>query len=79
MAIRITVTDSSTGNSVGIDIESWNTVDEVVESCASFWDKDLGAYVVRHNNYVLRGETPLGNMQINEGDVFEFILDPEGG
>lgn len=79
MATRITVTDTSTGNSVDVDIEPHNTVDELIESVASYWEKDLGAYAVRHNNYVLRGETPLGHIQVQEGDVFEFILDPEGG
>jgi hypothetical protein len=79
MAVRVTVTDPATGNSVDVDIEPWNTVDELIESVGSYWEKDLGAYVVRLNAYVLRGETQLGNVQVQEGDIFEFIHDPEGG
>jgi len=79
MALRVTVTDTSTGYSVDLDVEPWNTIDEIIESVATFWDKDLGAYVLRINNYVLRGETPISSLQITEGAIFELIQDPEGG
>jgi hypothetical protein len=79
MAVRITVTDPAKGMSVDVDIEPWNTVDELIESVASYWEKELAAYVLKLNAYVLRGETPLGNIQIQEGDIFELVHDPEGG
>lgn len=79
MALRVTVSDAQTGNTVDVNIETWNTAEELIESVASYWGKELAAYVVRLNNYVLRGDTPLGNMQLQGGEAFEFILDPEGG
>ena len=79
MATRITVSDVSTGYSVDIDVEPYNTVDELIESVATFWEKDLAAYCLRWGTYLLRGETPMSSMQLTEGVIFEFIQDPEGG
>lgn len=79
MAMRITISDVSTGYSVDIDVEPWNTVDELIESVATFWEKDLAAYCLRWGTYLLRGETPISSMQLSEGVIFEFIQDPEGG
>ena len=79
MAMRITITDTSTGFSVDVDVEPYNTIDELLESVASFWDKDLGAYVLRWQTYILRGETPVSTLGLTEGTVLEFIQDPEGG
>jgi hypothetical protein len=79
MAVRITISDASMGYSVDIDVEPWNTIDELVESVATFWDKDLAAYCLRWGTYLLRGETPISSLQVTEGTIFEFIQDPEGG
>lgn len=62
-----------------LDVEPWNTIDELVESVATFWDKDLAAYCLRWGTYLLRGETPISNLQVTEGTIFEFLQDPEGG
>jgi hypothetical protein len=54
-------------------------VDEVIESAATFWRKDMGAYVVRKGKKVLRGSTSLMDAGIREDDVLELVPDPEGG
>jgi hypothetical protein len=79
MAVRISITDVSTGYSVDVDVEPWNTIDELVESVATFWEKDLGAYCLKWGTYLMRGETPVSSLQLTEGTIFEFIQDPEGG
>ena len=79
MVTRITVRDQATGNSVEIDLEPHNTVDEIIESVANYFEKDLGAYVVVHNQQVIKGEVAVSQLYLNEGDTMDLILDPEGG
>lgn len=79
MAIRIKVKNAETGATVEMELESENTVDEVIESAATFWNKDIGAYVLRKGKKVLRGGNTLVDAGIREEDVLELIPDPEGG
>ena len=79
MTVRITVRDADTGNKVEMDLDPENTVEETIESAASYWEKDAGAYVLRYGKKVLRGQMTIGETEINEGELLELIPDPEGG
>ncbi len=71
--------NAETGATVEMELENENTVDEVIESAATFWSKDMGAYVLRKGKKVLRGGSNLGESGIRADDVLELIPDPEGG
>ena len=77
--IRVTVRDADTGNKVEMDLEPENTIEETIESAASYWEKDAGAYVIRYGKKVLRGQVTIGASDIRDGDLMELIPDPEGG
>jgi len=77
--MKISVKDAETGSKISMDVESDNTVEEIVESAANYWNKDPGAYVVRFGKKVLGGQTSIGETRLQEGDVVELIPDPEGG
>ena len=79
MAVRTTIRDADTGNSVEMDIEADNTVEEIIESAASYWEKDPGAYVLRKGRKLMRGTLTIKDADIREGDNLELIPDPEGG
>lgn len=79
MPVRIKVKNAETGASVEMELEMENTIDEVIESAATFWSKDMGAYVLRKGKKVLRGGNSLKDAGIREEDVLELIPDPEGG
>ena len=79
MAVRIKVKNAETGATVEMELEKENTVDEVIESAATFWSKDMGAYVLRKGKKVLRGGTSLSDAGVRAEDVLELIPDPEGG
>ena len=79
MSLRIKVRNAETGASVDMELESDNSVDEIIESAASYWEKEAGAYVLRCGKRVLRGQITLAESGIREGDVLELIPDPEGG
>lgn len=79
MPIRITIRDADTGSKVEMDLEDDNTVEETIESAASYWEKEAGAYVLRYGKKVLRGQTTIGMSGIRDGDLLELIPDPEGG
>ncbi len=78
-SIRVTVRDADTGNKVEMDLELENTIEETIESAASYWEKDAGAYVMRYGKKVLRGQITIGTSSIRDGDLLELIPDPEGG
>lgn len=79
MTTRITVKDADTGSRVEMDLEPTNSIEEIIESAASYWEKEVGAYVLRHGKRILRGQIPLSDSEVREGDVLELIPDPEGG
>jgi hypothetical protein len=79
LPVRIKVKNAETGASVEMELEMENTVDEVIESAATFWSKDMGAYVLRKGKKVLRGGSSLQEIGVRADDVLELIPDPEGG
>ncbi len=79
MAIRTTIKDTDTGNTVDMDLESDNTIEELIESAASYWTKDPGAYVLKWGRKLLRGGLLVSDAGIRDGDTLELIPDPEGG
>ncbi len=79
MPVRIKVKNAESGASVEMELEMDNTIDEVIESAATFWSKDMGAYVLRKGKKVLRGGNSLEETGIRADDVLELIPDPEGG
>jgi len=79
MGIRISVRDASTRDKIEMEVEHENTIDEIIESTCSYWNKDPGAYVLRYGKKVLRGATSLADTGVQKGDVLELIPDPEGG
>lgn len=79
LPFRIKVKNAETGATVEMELDKENTVDEIIESAATFWNKDMGAYVVRKGKKVLRGNTTLMDAGVREDDVMELIPDPEGG
>lgn len=79
MAMRLKIKNAETGATVEMELEPENTIDEVIESAATFWSKDMGAYVLRKGKKVLRGGNSLKDAGIRAEDVLELIPDPEGG
>ncbi len=79
MTIRTTIKDTDSGNTVDMDLESENTVEEIIESAASFWSKDPGAYVLKWGRKLLRGGIQISDAGVRDGDILELIPDPEGG
>lgn len=79
MTFRLKVKNAETGATVEMELDSENTVDEIIESAATFWNKDMGAYVLRKGKKVLRGGAALDDAGVMAGDVLELIPDPEGG
>lgn len=77
--VRVVVRDADTGSIVEMDLEDSNTIDEMIESAAAHWNKDLGAYVLRYGSTVLRGPIAVSQSPFKDGDVLELIPDPEGG
>lgn len=79
MPIRVAIRDADTGSKVEMDLEVDNTIEETIESAASYWEKEAGAYVLRCGKKVLRGQMTIAASGVREGDVLELIPDPEGG
>lgn len=73
------VKNAETGSTVDMELEAENTINEIIESAASFWHKDPGAYVLRRGKKVLGGSLTIKDANLVSGDVLELIPDPEGG
>lgn len=79
MATRVKIKNAETGASVDMDLEMDNTIEEIIESAASYWELQAGAYVLRKGKTVLRGQATIIDASVRGGDVLELIPDPEGG
>lgn len=79
MSIRVKVRDAETGASLDMELEPDNTIDEIIESVGTYWEKNIGVYVLRKGKRILRGETKVEEADIRDGDLMELIPDPEGG
>lgn len=79
LPFRIKVKNAETGATVEMELEQGNTIDEVIESAATFWNKEMGTYVVRKGKKVLRGTQALTDAGVREDDTLELVPDPEGG
>ena len=57
MPFRVKVRNAESGSTVDMELEQENTVEEIIEGAAGYWEKDAGAYVIRRGKKLLRGQT----------------------
>lgn len=79
MTVRITVVNTLNNSSIRMELEPYESVEDIVDTAAEFWGRDAGAYVLRKGSKLLnRGQT-VDEINLSEDDVIELIPDPEGG
>jgi hypothetical protein len=79
MGVRVIIKNAESGTNVAMDLEPTNSVQEIIDSIAMYWEKDAGAYVIRKGKKLLKGEQLIGDLAFAENDEIELIPDPEGG
>jgi len=79
MVVHIRVRNAETGSTVDMELENENTVHEIIEGAAGYWEKDPGAYVIRKGKKLLKGQQSVLESGIAETDELELLPDPEGG
>lgn len=43
MSLRVKVRNAESGATVEMELESENTIDDIIEGAAGYWEKDAGA------------------------------------
>jgi len=79
MGIHVTVRNATTGMTVKMDLGPNETIYEIIESSAEFWQKDPKAYVLRRGKYLLKASDTVMEANIMNNDILELLPDPEGG
>ncbi len=79
MTVKIKLKSAESGSVVDMELEGDNTINEIIDSSASHWGMNAGAYVLRKGKSLLRGAATVAELGIMQGDVLELIPDPEGG
>ena len=79
MPLRVKVRNAESGSTVDMELEAENTVVEIIEGAAGYWEKDAGAYVLRRGKKLLRGQQTVVEAAIMNNDELKLIPDPEGG
>lgn len=79
MAVNVILRDIAAGKEVKMALNADDTVDEIIESVATYWQKQHGAYVLKFNSNLLNGRTTVKEAGISSKAVLEFMLDPQGG
>lgn len=79
MTVRVTVVNTLNSSTIRMELESYETVEDIVDTAAEFWGKDAGAYVLRKGSRLLNRRQSVEEINLADDDVIEMIPDPEGG
>ena len=79
MTVRITVINTLNNSSIRMELESYESVKDIIETAAEYWGKDAGAYVLRKGSKLLNEKQSIDDINLRDDDTIEMIPDPEGG
>ena len=79
MTVRITVVNTLNNSSIRMELESYESVEDIIDTAAEYWGKDAGAYVLRKGPKLLTKGQTVDEANLSDDDVVEMIPDPEGG
>ncbi len=79
MTVRITVVNTLNNSTIRMELESYETIDDIIDTAADYWGKDAGAYVLRKGSKLLNKGRTVDEINLSEDDIIEMIPDPEGG
>jgi hypothetical protein len=79
MTVKITVVNTLNNSSIRMELESYETVKEIIDTAAEYWGKNAGAYVLRKGTKLLREGQVIEELNVRDDDIIEMIPDPEGG
>ncbi|MDR1955085.1 MAG: hypothetical protein LBP82_03950 [Candidatus Methanoplasma sp.] len=79
MTVRVTVVNTLNNSSIRMELESYERVEDIIDTAAEYWGKDAGAYVLRKGTKLLNKNQSIDEINLRDDDVIEMIPDPEGG
>lgn len=79
MTVRITVVNTLNNSSIRMELESYESVEDIIDTAAEYWGKDAGAYVLRKGSRLLNKGQSIDEINLRDDDIIEMIPDPEGG
>jgi len=79
MTVRITVVNTLNSSSIRMELESYESVEDIIDTAAEYWGKDAGAYVLRKGSKLLNKRQSIDEINLMDDDIIEMIPDPEGG
>jgi hypothetical protein len=79
MTVRITVINTLNNSSIKMELESYESVADIIDTAAEYWGKDAGAYVLRKGSKLLNKSQSIDEINLRDDDIIEMIPDPEGG
>ena len=79
MTIRATVVNTLNSSSIRMELESYESVEDIIDTAAEYWGKDAGAYVLRKGSKLLNKRQSIDEINLRDDDIIEMIPDPEGG
>ncbi|MDR1405134.1 MAG: hypothetical protein LBJ20_06180 [Candidatus Methanoplasma sp.] len=79
MTVRVTVVNTLNSSSIRMELESYESVEDIIDTAAEYWGKDSGAYVLRKGSKLLCKSQSIDEINLRDDDIIEMIPDPEGG
>ncbi|MDR2698074.1 MAG: hypothetical protein LBB30_00100 [Candidatus Methanoplasma sp.] len=79
MTVKVTVVNTLNNSSIRMELEPYESVEDIIDTAAEYWGKDAGAYVLRKGSKLLNKRQSIDEINLREGDTIEMIPDPEGG
>ncbi|MDR0522924.1 MAG: hypothetical protein LBG62_00655 [Candidatus Methanoplasma sp.] len=79
MTVRVTIVNTLSRSSIRMELEPYDSVDDIVDTAAEYWARDAGAYVLRKGSRLLTRGQRIEELNLSDGDAIELIPDPEGG
>jgi hypothetical protein len=79
MTVKVTVVNTLNNSSIRMELEPYESVEDIIDTAAEYWGKDAGAYVLRKGSKLLNKSQSIEEINLSDDDVIEMIPDPEGG
>jgi hypothetical protein len=79
MTVRVTVVNTLNSSSIRMELESYESVEDIIDTAAEYWGKNAGAYVLRKGSKLLNKGQSIDEINLRDDDIIEMIPDPEGG
>jgi hypothetical protein len=79
MTIKITIKNAAESSVMNAEMESTDSVGDILDYAAQYWNSDRDAYVMKIGSRLIPANATVGELGLSDGDTVVIVPDPQGG